>query len=86
MKYYKMVQNIINLKESNDRILNIVKAQHGFKNKNQAVEFIIEVYGESISEPELRPEYIKKLMLLEKEDNLISFKSIKELRDTIENA
>ena len=36
-----MVQNIINISERKDRILNIVKAQQGFKNKSQAIEFEI---------------------------------------------
>ena len=56
-----MVQSIINMEEKEDRILNIVKAQHGFKNKSQALAFILKVYGESFLEPELRPEYKVKL-------------------------
>ena len=56
-----MVQNIIDLDENEDRILNIVKAKYGLKNKSQAVAMLAKVYEDSFLEPELRPEYIKKL-------------------------
>lgn len=79
-----MVQAIINLNETNDRILNIVKAQHGLKNKNQAVEFIIGTYAEAMEEPELRLEFIKKLKTIQEEKG-IPFRNIKELRNIIEN-
>ena len=81
-----MVQNIINVNEREDRILNIVKAQHGLKNKSQAVEFVLKIYSESFLEPELRPEYLEKLKRLEQEGNFIKFNSIEELRESIENA
>lgn len=75
-----MVQNIINVNEREDRVLNIVKAQHGLKNKSQAVEFILKIYADSFLEPELRPEYLEKLKKIEKEGNFIKFNSIEELR------
>ena len=57
-----MVQSIIDIGNEEDRILNIVKAKFGLKNKSQAVSLIARIYGESFLEPELRPEYIEKLM------------------------
>jgi len=57
-----MVQSIIDLDYEKDRILNIVKAQRGFKNKSQAVEFIVNVYAETIMEPELKPEFVDKML------------------------
>ena len=78
-----MVQNIINLKEKEDRILNIIKAQHGLKNKSDAVSLIINVYTENFLEPELRPEYLLKLERIRKEKG-IPFKNINELRKIIE--
>ncbi len=36
-------------------------------------------------EPEVRPEYIKKLRRIEREGKFISFNSINELRESIEN-
>ncbi len=78
-----MVQSIIDLGEKEDRILNIVKAQHGLKNKSQAVALIARIYGESFLEPELRPEYLEKLKKIKQEKG-ISFKNIEELRKIIE--
>jgi len=78
-----MVQNIINLGENEDRILNVVKAQHGLKNKSQAIELILNIYGENFLEPEIRPEFLKKLSEIDKEKG-VPFKNIYELRKMIE--
>lgn len=79
-----MVQNILNIGEREDRILNIVKAKHGLKNKSEAVALIVKIYEESFLEPELRPEYLKKLKKLEKEKG-IPFENMAELRKIIED-
>jgi len=79
-----MVQNIIEIGEREDRVLNIVKAKFGLKNKSEAVAVIAQTYEESFLEPELRPEYSEKLQKLEKEKG-ISFKNIAELRKIIED-
>jgi len=86
MNYNKMVQSIININEIEDRILNIVKAQQGFKNKSEAIAFILKIYSESFLEPELKPEYLEKLKKIDKEGKFISFNSIEELKNRIENA
>ena len=78
-----MVQSIIDLEENEDRILNIVKAKHGLKNKSQAVAMIAKIYEESFLEPELRPEYVEKLMKISRGKH-ISFKDINDLRRQIE--
>ena len=74
-----MVQNIIDVNENLDKILNIVKAQHGFKNKSQAIEFVLKVYADSFLEPELKPEYLEKINKLSK-DKGIPFRDVNELR------
>ncbi len=78
-----MVQSIIDIDESEDKILNIVKARNGLKNKSQAVALIAKIYGESFLEPELRPEYLEKLITLDREKG-IPFRNINELRKIIE--
>jgi hypothetical protein len=78
-----MVQSIIQIDEREDRILNIVKAKYGLKNKSEAVALIAEIYEESFLEPQLRPEYLVKLGKIRKEKG-IPFKSIGELRKIIE--
>lgn len=80
-----MVQAIINIKDKANRILNIVKAKYGLKDKSQAIEIMAEQYGEQLLEPELKPEYIEKLQKIKKQKG-IRFKSVKELRKQIENA
>ncbi len=74
-----MVQNIIQIGEREDRILNIVKAKFGLKNKSEAVAFIAQKYEDSFLEPELKPEYLKKLEKIRK-GKYIKHNSIDELR------
>ncbi len=80
-----MVVNIIKLEERDDRILNIVKAKYGFKNKSEAIAFLAKVYEENFLEPELRPEYIKKLNKIIKGKHGKIFNSVEELRNYIES-
>ena len=56
-----MVQAIVNLTDFEDRILTIVKGKFGLSNKSEAVSLIIDKYGKELLEPELRPEFIKKM-------------------------
>ncbi len=75
----KMVQNIIEIGEREDRVLNIVKAKFGLRNKSEAVAFIAQTYEESFLEPELRPEYLEKLQKIRK-GKYFNFSSIEDLR------
>ena len=70
-------------KEAN-QILNIVKARYNLKTKSEAIAKIVIECGASILEPELRPEYLKKLEIIEKEGYSETFSSIGELRKKIE--
>jgi len=80
-----MVQAIINIEEHTNRILNMVKAKYGLKDKSQAIDQMALQYEQEIMEPEIRPEYAKKLLKIDKE-GFKSFSSIEELRREIENA
>ncbi|MBS3162864.1 DUF2683 family protein [Candidatus Woesearchaeota archaeon] len=75
----KTIQSLIEINEHQDRVLNIVKAKYGLKNKSEAVEFITKTYEESFLEPELRPEFVEKLEKIRK-GKYIKFSSIEELR------
>jgi len=55
-----MVQAIINIDDQTNRVLNIVKAKFGLKDKSEAIDIMAQQYEESILEPGLRPEYIEK--------------------------
>lgn len=56
-----MVQAVINIDENTNRILNIVKAKFGLRDKSQAINVVVSEYEETSLEPELRPEYKIKL-------------------------
>jgi hypothetical protein len=55
-----MVTSIINIHENTNRVLNIVKAKFGLKDKSQAIDLMAKQYEEMLLEPQLRPEYIEK--------------------------
>lgn len=77
-----MVKATVEINERGNRIINIVKGLQGFKNRDQALNFILSEYEEEL-EPELRPEFIKRMRKIEKQKG-IPFKNIRELRDIIE--
>lgn len=56
-----MVQAVINIDENTNRVLNIVKAKFGLKDKSQAINMVVDEYERSALEPELRPDYKIKL-------------------------
>jgi len=56
-----MVQALINLDESANRVLNMVKAKYDLKDKSEAIEVVIAKYIELTGEPELKPEFIQKM-------------------------
>ena len=81
-----MVQAIVNIGEYEDRILTIVKGKFGLKNKSEAVNFVIDKFEEELLEPELKPEFVKRIKTLEKKGRFKDYKSLSELRKDIENA
>ena len=56
-----MVKAMINITENTNRVLNIVKAKYGLNDKSQAIDLVVMEYEENFLEPELRPEYKKKI-------------------------
>ncbi len=56
-----MVKAIIEIDDRTNRILNIIKAQHGLKDKSQAINLMAQQFEACIMEPELRPEFIESL-------------------------
>lgn len=65
-----MVQALINIDEHENRILNIIKGKFGFKNKSEAVKYIIKEYETQFLEPELRPAYVEKMQARGKEETV----------------
>jgi hypothetical protein len=54
-------KSVIDLSERENRIVNIVKAKYGLKDKSQALSIILKSYEECELEPELRPEFVKEI-------------------------
>lgn len=65
-----MVQAMINIKPHVNQVLNIVKAKHDLKDKSETINFVVQEYEEYFLEPELRPEYVKKLKKIVKGKHL----------------
>ena len=74
-----MVQAVINIPERINKVLNIVKAKYGLKDKSQAIERVVGEYEWEFLEPELRPEYAEKLSKIRK-GKYVAFSSVDELK------
>lgn len=74
-----MVNAMINISQEANQILNIVKAKHNFKDKSQAIDYVTLNYGQNLLEPQLRPEYLKKLSKIMKGKHLSRGEFLKEI-------
>lgn len=66
-----MVQALVKLGDSTNKFLNIVKAKHGFKDKGEAIEFVVQQYAQSEREPELNSEFVKKVLEAQKQEDVV---------------
>ena len=57
-----MVKAIVELDEHSNRVINVVKAKYGLKDKSEAIEKIVTGYEQEILEPEFRPEFVEILL------------------------
>ncbi|RLJ06150.1 MAG: antitoxin [Candidatus Aenigmatarchaeota archaeon] len=76
--HFIMPQILVNLTDYENAIVTIVKGKHNFKNKNEAIRHIIREYEIEFLEPELRPEFIKRMEKVQREptvkvDNMWDF-------------
>ena len=77
---------MIDIDERANRVLNMVKAKYGLKDKSQAINLVVNEYEESCLEPELRPEFIEKIQKMQKKRDFKTYTSIDDLRKDIEHA
>ena len=80
-----MVQAVINIDENTNRVLNIVKAKYGLNDKSQAINKVVTEYEKNFLEPELRPEYVKRIKRIEK-GKFSRYRNLQELRKEIEKS
>jgi hypothetical protein len=69
-----MVKSIIDLTERESRIINIVKAKYGLKDKSQALSIILKRYEECELEPQLRPEFVDEVEETRKNGKFVKVK------------
>lgn len=77
------MQAIIDISEHSNRLLNIIKAKYGLRDKSEAIDIMAEQYEEELLEPELKPEYIKKALKIQKQP-AIKIGSVENLRKRYE--
>ena len=65
-----MVNALIKIDENVNRILNLIKAKYGFKDKSEAIAFVINNYVDNEGEPELRPEFVEKMRKIQKQKSV----------------
>jgi len=65
-----MVQALVEINDNTNRVLNIVKATYDLKDKGEAIELVVNRYVEEKNEPELKPEFIKKIKQIEKQKSI----------------
>ena len=73
-----MVKSIIDLSERENRIVNIVKAKYGLKDKSQALSLMLKRYEECELEPQLRPEFVKEIQEAQEHGKFVKVKNFQE--------
>ena len=68
---------MINISEHANRILSVVKAKYGLRDKSQAIERVATEYEEEILEPGLKPAFVKSVLKAEKG----KFKRVRNIDD-----
>lgn len=56
-----MVKALVEITDSTNRILNVVKAKYGLKDKGKAIDWVVLEHELDYMEPQLRPEMVQKL-------------------------
>mgnify|MGYP003992681739 CR=1 FL=1 len=63
-----MVQALLEINKNSNRVLNVVKAKYNLRDKSEALEWVISEYISN--EPELKPEFVKKIGQMKKEKSI----------------
>lgn len=74
-----MVKAIVDISNEANRVINIVKAEYGLKDKSQAIDKMAREYEEFVFEPKLKASYIEKLKKIQKEP-LVHVGTLKDFR------
>jgi len=62
-----MVDARVRLNEYSNRVLGVVKAKYDLRDKSDALNKFVELYGENEVEREVKDSYVKKILKIEEE-------------------
>ena len=62
-----MVKAIVEIDEEANKVINVLKAQYGLKDKSQAINEMAKQYKALVLESEIRPEYLRELERIRRE-------------------
>ncbi|MBI2084601.1 MAG: DUF2683 family protein [Candidatus Aenigmarchaeota archaeon] len=66
-----MVKAIVDINKEANKVLNVLKAQYGLRDKSEAINKMAKDYKTYVSiEPKLRPEFIRKMLKRQKEKTI----------------
>ncbi|HDK42476.1 MAG TPA: DUF2683 domain-containing protein [Candidatus Pacearchaeota archaeon] len=65
-----MVNALIKIDENTNRVLNVVKAKFGLKDKGEAINLVVKKFIDFEDVPDLRPEFVKKIRKIEKQKTI----------------
>ena len=71
---------IVRLDEEANKVINIIKAKYGLRDKSEAINKMAEEYEQEVLEPELRPEYVERFKKFGKEKTV----KVKDIEDYFE--
>jgi hypothetical protein len=74
-----MVKAIVEIDEEANKVINILKAQYGLRDKSQAINEMAKQYKEIVLESGVRLEYVRKLKKI-REEPIIRIGSIKDFK------
>lgn len=78
-----MTSAVVNLTEENNRFLNLIKAHMGLRNKSDAINFVVREHAKEAKEPELRPEFVRRMRRILKEKTT-RYGSVREMMKSFE--
>ncbi len=74
-----MVKAIVEIDEEANKVINILKAQYGLKDKSEAINEMAKQYKELVLESGVRPEYLNKLKKMQAEP-IMRIGNVKDFR------
>ncbi len=62
-----MVDARVHLNDYSNRVLGVIKAKYNLKDKSEALNKFVELYGPNEVEPQVKESYVKKILEIEEE-------------------